>query len=918
VIARALAAVMALAARRPLAVGACVVVLALLGAAAALQLQPSSSTDTFVSRSSPTYKASATYHRHFGDDAVYVLVREPLTQLTLTSDLERVLTLEGCLSGNVPPGGTPRGGPSGPCARLAVSRPAQVVLGPGTFINESVGQIQDEIVRRQQATKAQAARAAAAARKVAKANGWSQARQDAVAKQATELVTNQFYRDVLQLGATYGLTGIPQLNDPSFVAKLVFDSTKAPGTPKARFAYLFPTRDAALIQVRLRPDLTQAQRTAALGLIRRAVAMPDWRLPHGKGTYVVTGGPVVLTDLARSITGSIVVLVLAALLVMALVLAVVFRTALRLLPLGVALAAVAITFGALGLSGASLTMASVAVLPVLIGLGVDYAIQLQSRLQEEERAGPAAGFGAAAGRVAAGGAPTIATASAATAAGFLVLLLSPVPMVRGFGLLLVAGIFIAFACALTLGTAALAQAARRRARAAAGPDPRGAAGGSRAPRRPRAPARLAAAASAALRPALRGAGELVFENPASRGARGLVGAGGRRALALAGAHPGRVLAVALALAAAGWGLDTQIRVESDIQKLVPQDLPALRNLTTLESATGVGGEVDVVVSGRDLTDPKVVSWMADYQTALAKRFGYGPSRGCGKAALCPSFSLPALFDGGVGNRTQAQIRAVLDAVPPYFSQSVLTPDRRTATLAFGIRLMSLDRQQQVLDVMRRGLRGAPPGVHAELAGLPVLFAQANAEVSSPWRRLVTLLAGLAAVALVLFAALRSARRALVPLIPIALASGWSSLVLWAMRIPLNPMSVVLGALVIAISTEFSVLLAERFRAERAAGRDTARALDRAYRSTGAAVLASGVTAIAGFAVLVLSDIRMLRDFGAVTVVDLTVSLLGVLVVLPSALVLAERGAFGALWLRLAHPRRGRRRRGTGDVGAEAA
>ncbi|MEA2302967.1 MAG: hypothetical protein QOH43_247, partial [Solirubrobacteraceae bacterium] len=74
-IARALAAVMALAARRPLATGAGVVVLALLGAAAALQLQPSSATDTFVSRSSPTYKASAKYHQHFGDDAVYVLVR---------------------------------------------------------------------------------------------------------------------------------------------------------------------------------------------------------------------------------------------------------------------------------------------------------------------------------------------------------------------------------------------------------------------------------------------------------------------------------------------------------------------------------------------------------------------------------------------------------------------------------------------------------------------------------------------------------------------------------------------------------------------------------------------------------------------------------------------------------------------------
>ena len=53
------------------------------------------------------------------------------------------------------------------------------------------------------------------------------------------------------------------------------------------------------------------------------------------------------------------------------------------------------------------------------------------------------------------------------------------------------------------------------------------------------------------------------------------------------------------------------------------------------------------------------------------------------------------------------------------------------------------------------------------------------------------------------------------------------------------------------------------------------------------MLASGATAIAGFAVLVVSDIRMLRDFGFVTVVDLTVSLLGVLVVLPAVLLLAE-------------------------------
>jgi predicted RND superfamily exporter protein len=133
-------------------------------------------------------------------------------------------------------------------------------------------------------------------------------------------------------------------------------------------------------------------------------------------------------------------------------------------------------------------------------------------------------------------------------------------------------------------------------------------------------------------------------------------------------------------------------------------------------------------------------------------------------------------------------------------------------------------------------------------------------------------------------------RAWVPLVPIALATGWSALVLWLIRVPLNPLSAMLGALVIAISTEFAVLLAARFRSERAAGHAPAEALRRTYGSTGAAVLASGATAIAGFAVLALSDIRMLRDFGIVTVVDLTISLLGVLVVLPAVLVLAERRA----------------------------
>lgn len=840
--------IVAFAARRPGPVLLVAVVLALAGSLLALRLEPSTSADTLVGKSSDSYSASQRYYERFGEDAVYILVKEDLTKLVLTSDLGQLLGLEGCVSGNVPAGVEPRGGKNGPCARLGRTKPVQVVFGPGTFVNESVRQLSTEFVKQNRDSAARADRAAKAAEQLALRRGRSKAQAKKLGAQARELVNAEFTRNVVQIALKYGLRSEPRLDDPNFVSTLVFDAAQPAGTPKGKFAYLFPNKQSALIQVRLKHGLSEEAREDAIKQVRRAVAMPDWKLSGG-GEFVVTGAPVVVEDLSDAIQDSILLLLGAALLVMAATLALVFRARMRLLPLAIALAAAALTFGGLSLAGLSLTMASIAVLPVLIGLAVDYAIQWQSRVNEA---------GGDVEHAALVGAPTIVTAAAATIAGFLVLLLSPVPMVQGFGLLLVAGIVIALGLALVVATATLTL--------------------------DRTSFTLPGSA------ALRGAGELLAEigrpvGGAARAAGGFVAKPARRVLAASVAQPGRALAIGVTLAVLGWGLDTQTRVESDITKLVPQDLVALQDLEDLQESTGVGGQLDVVVEADDVADPKVINWMTSYQRELLRRFRFGGERGCGEVELCPAFSLPDLFQ--TPPRSREQVTSLLDAVPPYFSQSVITADRKTATLSFGIQLMPLERQHEVVQTMRDRL-DPPPGVRAELAGLPVLAAEANDRVSSDWRRLLTLVVGLLAVFFVLLVAFRDRRRALIPLIPIVLATGWSALVLFALRIPLNPMSVTLGALVIAISTEFSVLLSERYRQERRAGYGPAAALTRTYRSTGAAVLASGATAIAGFAVLVVSDISMLRNFGFVTVVDLTVSLLGVLVVLPAVLLLSER------------------------------
>ena len=155
----------------------------------------------------------------------------------------------------------------------------------------------------------------------------------------------------------------------------------------------------------------------------------------------------------------------------------------------------------------------------------------------------------------------------------------------------------------------------------------------------------------------------------------------------------------------------------------------------------------------------------------------------------------------------------------------------------------------------------------QLAGLPVIAAAAASDLSSSryWLTLAGLARGGAGAAR--WSIVRSAR-ALVPLVPIVLATGWSSLVLWLIGIPLNPMSAALGALTIAIATEFSVILAARFHEERGGAPGSGRRCGglRAHRRGRARL---GVTAIAGFAVLIASEVRMLRDFGVVTVIDLS-------------------------------------------------
>ncbi len=69
--------------------------------------------------------------------------------------------------------------------------------------------------------------------------------------------------------------------------------------------------------------------------------------------------------------------------IMIVILLVLFDVRWRLLPLAVILIGIVWAFGLAGYLGIPLTIVTIAGLPVMLGIGIDYAIQMHARVEEE-------------------------------------------------------------------------------------------------------------------------------------------------------------------------------------------------------------------------------------------------------------------------------------------------------------------------------------------------------------------------------------------------------------------------------------------------------------------------------------------------------------------------------------------------------
>lgn len=581
--------------------------------------------------------------------------------------------------------------------------------------------------------------------------------------------------------------------------------------------WALPDTNHAVITVRLQRNASLDQVRHIVDIVNHASSSSDLSELHDL-RFTATGSPALTLSVADAVFSSLKILVPIALLAVLIVALLALGSGTLLTPVVAALGALW-TAGIAGFLGLPVTPATLVVVPVVLGLATDYFIQSVSRMMDEDGT-PQQRLTAAARSVL----PATGLAAAATAAGMLAFAVSGIPLVRQFGLFMAIGVAMAYLANYLVGLPALLLLGRRFPAVLTSPKMR-----SVAARRLRAIGSLPVAAALAI----------------------------------------------VIVGLAGWAALPGIKMETDPSRLVPAGDPALAQAEQVQREIGLAGEIDLVMQGQDPSTSGAVKWLQDASRRATAQSG-GDLR---QLESLPEFL--AGFNQGTLPDT-AMTQRILDRIPSYFSGAVYDRKDGLALSIFGLtHVASVERDHALVGQLKGASANPPSGYRAFPAGLALVADQALTDMQREQIALTILAIGL--VFLVLLLAYRRPVPAVLAMLPTIVAAGAATTLLFITGALLNqrasPITLLLGGVVIAFATEFGVLWLARYRRERSSGQPEV-AAQAASTGIGPAIAASALALSAGFAVLAISSVPAVRDFGIWSALDLLLATLAVLALLP--------------------------------------
>lgn len=614
------------------------------------------------------------------------------------------------------------------------------------------------------------------------------------------------------------------LDNPEFVDFLLRDNE---GEIRLALRSFFPDDTHAQLVTRLVGNASIDEEGAGADATKEATS----QLEFDNASVVTTGAPVLLQDINDYLTGGMLTLGAIAASIMVLILLIFFNVRWRLLPLGVILVGLVWAFGTAGYLGIPLTIVTIAGLPVMMGIGIDYAIQMHARVEEEvvidHMRHPIQ-------ETARNLCPALLVVTFDAVFAFCALQFAKVPMIRDFGLLLAVGIAVICVCSIIVPLASL--------------------------------------------------GIREFKSP-TKGRDFRAGPLGRLTVWMGSVPAWAAIPLALASIAifvGGMAVEDDLTLQTDPIKWVNQDTQVIRDINTLDEQVGSSSELGIFIQSDDVFSDENVTFLHEFTQDQLVRY---PDDLVTSSSMVATVSDLLVVPGASSVApTGEEVQAAYDVAPPDIQRSLVSSDGQAMNLIFRTGPSALEERAKVVDDIRATV-DPPPGIQATPSGLAVVGVGLLKNLEA--NRIELTYIALLFVFLFLTIRMRSMVRALLSLVPVLIAVGTASLVAWTFDLKLSPMTAIGGPLVIAACTEFTSLILLRFVEERERGASPREAIDTAAGRTGRAFIVSAMTAISGVAVIATSSLPLLRDFGILVAMNVAVALFSALVVLPPMLVWAD-------------------------------
>jgi len=196
---------------------------------------------------------------------------------------------------------------------------------------------------------------------------------------------------------------------------------------------------------------------------------------------------------------------------------------------------------------------------------------------------------------------------------------------------------------------------------------------------------------------------------------------------------------------------------------------------------------------------------------------------------------------------------------PKYGKIILSENKTAINISFETDTM--EEEREATEIIREEIKKLAEGNNNSInfmngsepavSGMPVIFSDISASIKPDLRDAILL--AIILVILVLIILFKSTLLGFIGAVPISLTLLWELGLLGILGIPLNVMNMLVSSIAIGIGVDFTIHITHRFKEEWIKnGQAPKKAISKAFQSTGRAILSAAITTIGVFVIIAFS------------------------------------------------------------------